>query len=173
MTRIAIPLADGYEDSEFRQPYETLRQHGHQPTVVGRRAGVTVTGKRGRDTQVTEVEASRVRPGTYDALVIPGGHSPDELRLDAAVVSLVADLVQSHKPVASICHGASLLVEADVLKGRTLTSWPSVRKDVENAGARWVDEPLVRDGNLISSRAPGDLEDFCVALLDSVGARAA
>lgn len=173
MTRVAFVVADDYEDSEFRQPYELLRQHGHQVKVVGPEAGQLLAGKRSRDEVRADVSAGEARVEEFDVLVIPGGFSPDRLRLSPEVASLVRTFVKDDRPVASICHGASLLVEADALKGRRVTSWPSIRKDVENAGARWVDEPLVRDGNLITSRKPADLEPFCLALLESTEAPAA
>src|SRR5689334_24281649 len=98
-------------------------------------------------------------------LLIPGGHSPDHLRMDESVVRFVRRFWETGKPVAAICHGPQLLIDADVVRGVTLTSWPSVRKDLENAGARWVDQPVVEDGRLITSRKPADLDAFCAAVL--------
>lgn len=164
MARIAFVLADDFEDSEFRKPYDTLREGGHQTEIIGETAGAIVTGKHG--TERVEIQAAiRSRdPEQYDALVIPGGYSPDHLRTDRAVVDFVATMVRSGKLVAAVCHGPQLLIEADAVKGKRVTSWPSVRKDLENAGARWVDQEVVVDGTLITSRKPADLPAFAMAI---------
>jgi protease I len=109
-----------------------------------------------------------VSAGDFDALVVPGGYSPDKLRTDDKVVALVRDIGTADKPVAFICHAGSLLVEADLVRGRRLTSWPSIKTDLVNAGADWVDAEVVEDGNLISSRKPDDLPAFCEAILKRV-----
>ena len=170
MARIAFVLADDFEDSEFKEPYERLRAEGHELTVVGRTAGKTVSGKKGKEDFTVEAAPDSVSPADFDALVIPGGYSPDKLRMDEGVVTFVKGFFGSDKPVAAICHAGSLLVEADVLEGRTVTSWPSVRTDMVNAGAEWVDEEVVVDGNLITSRKPDDLPAFCEAILDRLDA---
>lgn len=165
MAHVAMLVGDGFEDSEFQVPFQTLRDAGDEVVVLGREAGALIHGK----TQNSAVEIDRAvadaDPDEFDALVIPGGHGPDNLRIDAKAVEFTRRFVQSGKPVAAICHGPQLLIEAGVVKGQILTSWPSVRTDLENAGARWVDEPLVEDDNLITSRKPDDLDDFCEALL--------
>jgi protease I len=168
MARIAIPLADGFEDSEFSVPRDRLRAAGHQLTVFGRAAGATVKGKRGKASAEVEVAAASLDPDEFDALLIPGGHSPDHLRTDAATVHFVRHFSRSGKPVAAICHGPQLLIEAEVVEGRTLTSAPAVRKDLENAGAKWVDREVVIDEHLITSRGPEDLDAFCRAVLDEL-----
>ena len=165
MARIAMPLGNEFEDSEFTIPYERLRDAGHEVTVIGSTAGTTVEGKRKRTRTRVEAAAAECDPAAFDALVVPGGHSPDHLRLDRNVVSFVRHFCEMGKLVAAICHGPQLLIEADAVRGRTLTSWPSVRKDLENAGARWVDREVVEDGNLITSRKPDDLEAFTKTLL--------
>jgi len=165
MARIAFVLDDDYEDSEFRRPWEAVHEEDHEGAIIGRSARKEVSGKRGGDCARVEASAVDSRPDDYDALVIPGGYSPDKLRLDENVVEFVRGFFAEGKTVAAICHAPSLLVEADVLRGRTLTSWPSVRRDVENAGGVWVDREVVRDDNLITSRNPGDLDAFCGALL--------
>lgn len=167
--RIAMPIAAGFEDSEFTVPYERLRAAGHEVTLIGSKAGEPVAGKRGEAEAVPDTTAEGLDPDAFDALVIPGGYSPDRLRLDAAVVAFVRDFCRGGKPVAAICHGPQLLIEADAVEGRKLTSWPSVRKDLENAGATWVDEEVVVDGDLITSRKPADLDAFCAALLKRLG----
>lgn len=168
MARVVILVGEGFEDAEFGVPFERLRTAGHAVTIAGSRRGDTVHGKRGEREAQIERSAADIAVADYDALVIPGGHAPDHLRLDPGSVSLTRDFMDSGKPVAAICHGPQLLIEADVLRGRTLTSWPSIRRDLLNAGALWVDQPLVRDGNLITSRKPADLDIFCSTLLQQL-----
>lgn len=169
MAKVAFVLADDFEDSEFRVPYDRLREAGHRVTVVGREAGKEVTGKRGKERCTPEAAPDQVNASDFDALVIPGGYSPDKLRTHEGVVKFVKGFFGSDKPVAAICHAGSLLVEADVLEGRTVTSWPSIRTDLVNAGADWVDEQVVEDGNLITSRMPDDLEAFSSTILRRLG----
>lgn len=166
MARIAFVLADDFEDSEFRVPYDRLRQAGHDITVIGSEAGREVTGKQGTETFTTEATPDQVDPEELAALVVPGGYSPDKLRTDDGVVKLVDAFFAADKPVAAVCHGPSLLIEAGAVRGRTVTSWPSIRTDLRNAGAEWVDREVVEDGNLITSRKPDDLDAFTSALLD-------
>ncbi|RRQ20886.1 type 1 glutamine amidotransferase domain-containing protein [Thiohalobacter thiocyanaticus] len=165
MSHIAIIVGDGYEDSEFSVPMERLQTAGHTVDVIGSSAGQTVRGKRGRSETTPDLGTAEADPDNYDALVIPGGFGPDRLRMDRHAVDFVRHFFNSGRPVAAICHGPQLLIEADVVRGLTLTSWPSVKTDLINAGARWVDEAVVEDGNLISSRKPDDLDAFCAALL--------
>jgi protease I len=173
MSKVAFVLANDFEDSEFKVPYDRVREAGHQATVIGAKAGEEVKGKKGKESATIETTAGQVDAAGFDALVIPGGYSPDHLRLDKDVVALVRRFVESGKPVAAICHGPQLLIEADAVKGRTMTSWPSVRKDIENAGGRWVDREVVIDGNLITSRKPDDLGAFSRALLEHLPSQSA
>jgi protease I len=165
VAKVAFVLADDFEDSEFQVPYDRLREAGHQVTVVGAEAGKAVKGKRGKVSHTLEAVPDQVDANDFDALVIPGGYSPDKLRTEAGVVKLVQGVIEQDRPVAAICHGPSLLVEADAVHRRTVTSWPSIRTDLTNAGAAWVDREVVEDGNLITSRKPGDLDAFVDALL--------
>ncbi len=165
LARIAMPVGTGVEDAEFSLPFERLRDAGHDVIVFGPQAGEEVHGKRGQVTVRIEQSARDLDPATFDALVIPGGYSPDHLREDQGVVDFARRFCRTGKLVAAICHGPQLLIEADCVRGRTLTSWPSVRTDLENAGAHWVDREVVIDGNLITSRKPDDLDAFCRALL--------
>ena len=165
MARIAVVLAEDFEDSEFTVPVDQLQNAGHEVVVVGAKAGEIVTGKNRQARATIAHAAGEVDAGAFDALLIPGGYSPDHLRTDPAVVSLVRTFDQQGKPVAAICHGPQLLIEAGVVKGRTLTSYRSVRTDLENAGARWVDRPVVTDGHLITSRKPDDLDAFGAELI--------
>ncbi len=165
MSRIAMTVGEGFEDSELRVPYDRLREAGHEVVLVGIEAGSVLHGKQGDEEVTVEQAAATARAEDFDALVIPGGHGPDHIRTDADMVRLTRDLVSSGKTVGAICHGPQLLIEADAVRGRTLTSWPSVRTDLINAGAEWVDEAVVQDVNLVTSRKPADLDAFCDALL--------
>lgn len=166
MARIAFVVAEDFEDSEFRRPYDGLKQHGHQIDVVGVKAGAKLAGKRGEEHVTIEKAVADVDASWYDALVIPGGYSPDHLRTDAAMVAFVQTMHRAGKLVAAVCHGPQLLIEADAVKGRVLTSWPSVKTDLENAGATWVDEEVHVDGKLITSRKPADLPAFTQAIVE-------
>jgi len=162
--RIAIALGNDYEDSEFSVPYDYLTNVGYELTVFGAEKGSTVKGKRGRSETTVEATASELNPDQFDALLIPGGYSPDRLRINEDVVKFVKAFAATGKPIAAICHGPQLLIEAEAVKDHKVTSWPSVRTDLINAGAQWVDEAVVVDDNLITSRKPDDLEPFCQAL---------
>jgi protease I len=168
MAKVAFVLADDFEDSEFKVPYDRIREAGHEVTVIGTASGQEVKGKRGNESFTPETTPDQVSSADFDALVIPGGYSPDKLRTDDGVVKFTRDFFDSDKTVAAICHSGSLLVEADVVNGRTVTSWPSVRTDLINAGAEWVDKEVVVDGNLITSRNPDDLDAFCDAILEAL-----
>jgi protease I len=172
MARVAILLDEMYEDSEFRIPYERLRQAAHAPVIVGSEAGRRLTGKRGEESVMTEVEIGDVSPEDYDAVVIPGGRSPERLRTDPRMVGFIRAFFQDGGLVAAVCHGPLLLAAADVVRGRTLTSWPAVQDELFEAGARWVDREVVEDGNLVTSRKPADLEAFSRALLRRLELRA-
>jgi protease I len=163
MARIAIVLGEDFEDSEFRTPYDALCDAGHEIEILGAKAG-EVHGKQGTETVELEAAASDRNPQEFDAVVIPGGSSPDHLRTDKGVVAFVHQMAQDGKVVAAVCHGPQLLIEADAVKGKKVTSWPSVKKDLEDAGARWVDSDVVIDGTLITSRKPADLPAFATAI---------
>jgi protease I len=165
MARVAMPVGEDFEDVELTQPRTALTAAGHQVVMIGTRKGERVHGKRGQATTAIDCTAADVDPDEFDALVIPGGYSPDHLRTDKDMVAFVRRFAATDKPVAAICHGPQLLIEADAVEGREVTSWPSVRTDLENAGARWVDRAVVEDDNLITSRGPDDLPAFCEAIL--------
>jgi deglycase len=169
MARVAILVGAGFEDFEFAEPCDQLVRAGHRVVVIGAEAGATVEGKHRKVRATLERAASSVRPDDFDALVIPGGRSPAMLRSDPAVVSFVRDFVRTGKLVAAICHGPGLLAEAEAVHGRTVTSWPAVRAELEVAGAQWVDREVVLDGNLVTSRKPADLDAFCEVILKQLG----
>jgi len=169
MSRIAVIIDDLFEDVEYSRPAAAFKQAGHELVHVGLEQGKTVTGKK-QGTRVTiDVPASDATPDDYDALLIPGGYSPDRLRAHEEPVTFVRDFVQSGKPVFVICHGAQLLITARVAQGRKMTGWTSIVQDIKNAGADYHDRSVVIDDNLVSSRHPGDLDDFIQASLDKLG----
>jgi protease I len=168
MAKVAFVLADDFEDSEFKVPYDRINEAGHEVTVVGAEAGTRVSGKRGNVTFTIDAAPADVDAGDFAALVIPGGYSPDKLRTNDGIVSLVRKIAGEDKPVAAICHAGSLLIEADLVDGRQVTSWASIRTDLENAGADWEDKEVVVDGNLITSRKPDDLDAFTAAILERI-----
>lgn len=171
MARVAFIVDDEFEDSEFRVPYDRVREAGHDAIIVGREAGKALTGKRGKEVITTELSARDALADDFDALVIPGGYSPDHLRVDPHVVDFVHDFFEAIKTVAAVCHGPSLLIEAEAVEGRTVTSWPSIKTDLLNAGAHWVDEEVVEDGHLVTSRKPMDLYAFGEAILRQLEGR--
>lgn len=165
MARVAIPIGEDFEDVELTLPRERLLAAGHEVVTVGPEAGRTVTGKRGNERVRVDASAADCDPAAFDAVLIPGGYSPDHLRTDPDVVAFVRAFGVTGRTIAAVCHGPQLLIEADLVRGRTVTSWPSVRKDLVNAGAAWVDRPVVEDANLVTSRNPDDLEEFSRAIL--------
>ncbi len=163
--RVAILVEDDFEDRELTGPLETLRAAGVEVSVVGPSAGAEYRGKRGEAVVRADLSAGAARMRDFDALVIPGGYAPDRMRMRHAMVDLARDAMDAGKPVAAICHGPQVLISANVLRGRTLTCWPSIAIDVKNAGGLYVDRPVVEDGNLITSRKPDDVPMFSEAIL--------
>ena len=166
--KILILSTDGFEESELFGPREILQRAGAEVVLASpMRTPIQATvhddpGKTIRP----HITVKDVQVGNYDALILPGGvRNPDALRTDRDAVNLIRAFADAGKPVAAICHGPWLLVEADLLRGRKATSWPSIRTDLRNAGAEWVDEPAVTDGNIITSRKPDDVEAFTAAIV--------
>lgn len=168
--KIAVLLGPDFEDSEFTHPVAKLREAGHEVEVLGTKANQALEGKRHKAKVETDAAVGDRQAEDYDALLIPGGHSPDKLRTDEQMVRFVQDFDRLKRPIAAICHGPQLLIEAGVVKGRTMTSWPSVRTDLRNAGAEVVERAVCKDGYLITSRKPDDLDEFTTALLSAVSA---
>jgi protease I len=163
--RVAILVEDGFEDRELAGPLDALRAAGAKVTIVGAAAGAEYRGKRGDALVTADLAAGAARIKDFDALVIPGGHAPDKMRMRHAMVDLARDAMDAGKPVAAICHGPQVLISANALRGRTLTCWPSIAIDVKNAGGLYVDKPVVEDGNLITSRKPDDVPAFSDAII--------
>lgn len=165
MSHIAAILDEWFEDSEYTEPAEAFGAAGHRVTTIGLEAGKTVRGKKKNTPVKIDLAVGQARVEDFDALLIPGGYSPDKLRAHEAPVAFVRDFMKSGKPVFSICHGPQILITADVLKGRRITGWKSIIQDIKNAGAEFLDREVVVDGNLVSSRFPGDLPAFIRACL--------
>lgn len=166
MAKVAFLLGEGFEDREFRVPYDRLRAAGHTISILGVRGTGFVEGKRRQEKVGLTARPADVRPEDFDALVIPGGYSPDHLRTDIHVVKFVREFGLMDRLIATLCHGPSLLIEADLVDGRRVTSWPSIHADLVNAGAHWEDAAVVEDGNILTSRNPGDLEAFSARILE-------
>lgn len=165
--RIAMVLAPNFEDVEAIDPKDYLESKGAEVTVIGLKTG-EVPGKKGGSLEATKT-FSDVSPDEFDALVIPGGGAPENLRIDDKAVEFTRKFVETGKPVAAICHGPQLLISAKTLEGRTLTSVNKIRDDIINAGGNYVDKELVEDQNLITSRTPADLPVFNQAIARAVG----
>lgn len=163
--RVAILIDGGFEDSEFLVPHTALSHTQAEVIVLGPRMNEEYKGKRGKISVQPDATMTEVRSEDFDAIYIPGGHAPDRLRRHDQAVRLVMDAMAQNKLIASVCHGPQLLIEADQLRDRQATGFRSIRKDMQNAGVTYVDEPVVVDGNLITARRPGDLPLFTVTLL--------
>ncbi len=171
--KVLILATDGFEQSELTKPKQALEDAGIETTVASPKDGeikgwdMTDWG----DSVKVDKTLDQVNAADYDALLLPGGQiNPDKLRMEEKAVSLVKDFANSGKPVAAICHGPWMLVEADVVKGKTITSWPSIRTDLRNAGANVVDQEVAIDGQFITSRKPDDIPAFSKALIEAVNA---
>jgi protease I len=167
--RVAMFVEDEFEDQELVGPLDALRAAGVTVTLIGPSAGVEYRGKKGTAVVKAELSAGAARVKDFDALVIPGGHAPDKMRMRHAMVDFAREAMEAGKPVAAICHGPQLLISANVLRGRTLTCWPSIAIDVKNAGGLYVDKPVALDGNLITSRKPDDVPMFSDAIIKALG----
>jgi len=173
--RIACLLDSDFEDSEFRKPYDRFTSAGHELTVIGLEAGKELKGKKGQETARAEKGISEVSADGFDALFIPGGYSPDHLRADQRMVDFTRAFFQRERPVFAVCHGPQLLITAEVVKGRTMTAWQTVQRDLAIAGAKVVDREVVVDRSLVTSRKPDDLDAFIresLAVLQRTGVAA-
>lgn len=174
MTKVMILATDGFEQSELMKPKAALEKAGIETIVVSLEAG-EIKGWDQKDWgQSVKVDAviGDVSADDYDALLLPGGQiNPDILRMNVNAVQMVKDFNDAEKPIAAICHAPWLLAEANILDGKTVTSWPSIRTDLTNAGADVVDREVVTDGNLITSRKPEDIPAFSKALIERLGVK--
>ncbi|EGT5711895.1 type 1 glutamine amidotransferase [Cronobacter dublinensis subsp. dublinensis] len=169
--KIAVLITDEFEDSEFTSPAAEYRKAGHEVITIEKEAGKTVTGKQGEARVTIDKSIDDVSPADFDALLLPGGHSPDSLRGDDRFVTFTRDFVNTGKPVFAICHGPQLLISADVIRGRKLTAVKPIVIDVKNAGAEFFDQEVVIDKDqLVTSRTPEDLPAFNREALRLLGA---
>jgi protease I len=170
--RIAfLVAAEGIEKAELVEPWTAVEQADLEPVLISPQEGKVQLFEHldKAETQPVDLVVSEAKVSDFDALVLPGGvANPDQLRTDEEAVAFVREFVESGKPVAAICHAPWTLVEADVLRGKRLTSWPSLQTDIRNAGGEWVDEKVVVDGNLITSRKPDDIPAFNSAVLEAL-----
>ena len=169
--RVAILATDGFEYVELTEPKKALESAGAKTEVVSPKDG-KIKGWNHTDwgdSVSVDVNLKSADPNNYDALVLPGGvMNPDHLRQDPAAVRFVRSFFEEHKPVAAICHGPWMLVEAGVVRGRTLTSWPSIKTDIRNAGGEWVDREVVTDQGLVTSRKPDDIPAFNRKMIEEI-----
>jgi protease I len=174
--RIAVLATDGFEQSELTEPKRLLEQAGAKTDVIAPGGVSQIKGWSKKDWSESvkvDVALEDAQADDYDALVLPGGvMNPDRLRLEPAAIAMIKAFGDAGKPIAAICHGPWTLIDAGLVKGRKVTSWPSLRKDLENAGAHWQDSEVVRDGQLITSRKPDDIPAFAEAIIDMLGATA-
>jgi protease I len=165
--RVACLVGDDYEDLEVWYPVLRLREEGARVDLIGLEGGQACRGKHGYPAQ-SDLCITEASGADYDALIVPGGWMPDKLRRSEPILQLCREIDQAGKVIATICHGPWILISAKVVRGRTMTSTPGIRDDVENAGATWVDQEAVRDGNLISARRPPDLPAFCRLIIEAM-----
>jgi protease I len=165
---IAILAEEDFEDAELMQPLRAMKDAGASVMIVGSGSKKSYRGKRGSAEVTADATADKVDAGQFDAIIVPGGYAPDKMRLHQPMIDLVRKANAAGKLIAAVCHGPQLLISAEVVKGRRVTSWPSVAVDLRNAGAIWVDQAVVRDGNIITSRKPADLPQFNEAIIEAL-----
>ncbi len=165
MAKIAVLIGDMFEDVEYTEPAKAFKKAGHDIVHVGLKKDSTVKGKKEGTPVKIGLAVKDAKVSDFDALLIPGGYSPDKLRAYEEAVSFTREFVESGKPVFSICHGPQILITADVIRGRKITGWKSIIQDIKNAGAEFIDREVVEDGNLVSSRQPADIPAFVEASL--------
>ena len=164
--KVAALLTDGYEPSELTEPMRALREAGAEVVVISNHDG-TITGKTDADTAQVDLTLDAARPEDFGGLLLPGGvKNPDVMRQEDRAVRFVREMFDAGKPIAAICHAPWMLIEADVVRGRRMTSYPSLKTDLRNAGAEWVDEEVVTDRGLVTSRTPDDLPAFNAKMIE-------
>lgn len=168
MSKIAFLLADQFEDSEMKVPYDEVKKAGHEVVIVGLEAGKTVKGKQEKAEYKIDKAIADVKASDFDGVVIPGGSSPEALRGNEDILNFVKEVNKSKKPIAAICHGPQILASAELLSGRTITSYPPLKDDMVNAGSKFVNEEVVVDGNFITSRTPEDEPAFVREILKAI-----
>jgi protease I len=167
INKVLIFIENGFEDSEFVYPYYRFQEAQFKVDIVAPVANKEYTGKHGLRFK-SNMAPEEVKIDEYDALIVPGGFAPDRLRINKKIVKLIQEANKKNKIIAAICHGPQLLIEAKIVKGKKMTSYASVSTDLKNAGATYIDEPVVKDQNIITSRHPKDLPHFCKATINSL-----
>ncbi len=170
MKKVLIFVENGFEDRELMIPYYRLQEAGYKVDVVGPKANTTYNGEYGLSIK-SDLSPEAVNVDDYAAIIIPGGRAPDRMRINKGLVNLAKDASRKGKVIASICHGPQLLIEADVVKGKKATCYVSVSTDLKNAGGIYLNKSVVVDGNLVTSRFPADLPDFCRETLRLLGTK--
>jgi protease I len=160
LSKIAVIITNMFEDSEYSKPVNAFKKAGHKIIHVGLKEGEVVKGKKKGTLVKIDKAVTDVSVDDFDALLIPGGYSPDILRENEEAIKFTKEFAESGKPIFSICHGPQLLITAQALKGRKITGWKSIIQDIKNAGAEFIDQEVVEDDNLVSSRHPGDIPAF-------------
>ncbi len=166
--RIAILAEEDFEDAELVEPMRAMKDAGARVMVVGSGSKQSYKGKRGTVTIAVDATADKVNAEDFDAVIVPGGYAPDKMRLHQSMVDLVRKAHDAGKLIAAVCHGPQLLISAEIVSERRVTSWPSIAVDLRNAGAEWVDAPVVQDGNIITARKPADLPRFNKAIIKAL-----
>ena len=167
--KVAILIENGVEDAEFQVPCKGMQMAGIEVTVLGSRMNEQYKGKQGKVSVEADGTTTEAIASEFDAVIIPGGMAPDKMRINPNTVRFVQEAMAAGKLVAAVCHGPQVLIEGDLLRGKQATGFIAIRQDIINAGANYVDEPLVIDGNLVTSRQPGDLAIFTTAILTRLG----
>ena len=160
MRKVLIMVENDFEDPELIYPYYRLQEEGYKVDIMGPRAKQTYVGKHGFSV-ISNLSPKDVDVDEYDAVIIPGGWAPDRMRRNEDMVKIVREAYEKGKVIAAICHGPEMLIEADILRGKRATCFKAIITDLKNAGALYVDEPVVVDGNIVTSRFPDDLPYFC------------
>lgn len=168
MANVCFLLADGYEDSEMKNPYDAMNEAGHKTVIVGLEKGAELKGKKGTVSYTAELSISEVKVADYDAVIIPGGSAPEALRVNEEIVEFVKQANEQGKVIAGICHGPQVMISADILKGVNATSYIGIRDDLKNAGSNVMDQEVVVDGNIITSRTPKDEPAFIKEILNKL-----
>ena len=166
--KIAILAEEDFEDSELIEPLRAMKNAGAKVMIIGSGSKETYKGKRGGSIVRVDATADNIRAEDFDAIIVPGGYATDKMCSNQSMVELVRKVYDLGKVVAAICHGPQLLISAEIVRGHRVTSWSSVAVDLRNAGADWVDAPVVQDGNLITSRKPADLPRFNKAIIEAL-----
>ncbi|MBP1934068.1 type 1 glutamine amidotransferase domain-containing protein [Ammoniphilus resinae] len=168
MAKVAFLLANNFEDSEMKNPYDAVKEAGHEAVIVGAEKGAEIKGKKGTVSYTSDVSINDIKAADFDAVVIPGGSSPEGVRVQDQMVQFVKEANDQGKAIAGICHGPQVMISADILKGKKTTCFVGIRDDVKLAGAEYLDEEVVVDGNLITSRTPKDEPAFIREILNKL-----